>query len=150
MIHTDYKKVKTLELFEEIKLNILMMATDTNGVLSIFEDIVDPGISVNQHIHHKQDETFFFLEGEFEIEVDGQLFHVKAGDTASVPMGAVHAWKNISDKLGRLRYIFIPALNIDQMFLDVQNAKQNGGLSEDVLAEIALKYPEQETVGPPL
>lgn len=150
MVFTKYDSLQTLELFEGMKLNILLKGSDTNGVLSIFEDIANPGVSVNRHIHHKQDETFLILEGTFAIEVNGQLYQVKAGDTAFVPMGSVHAWKNVGNDVGRLRYIFTPALNIDQMFLEVDHAIQKGELSPEFLEKIALKYPEQETVGPPL
>lgn len=131
-------------------MKVLLGGQETNGLQAIFEDIVDPGIGLSRHIHHEQDETFIFLEGTFDVEVDGQLYCMTAGDVAFIPKGSVHAWKNVGEDQGRLRYIFSPALNIEQMFRELNTLRQSGDFPEDLALELAKKYPEQETVGPPL
>ena len=97
-----------------------------------------------------QDETFIFLEGSFDVEIDGRLYRMTAGDTAFIPKGKVHGWKNIGDGIGRLRYIFSPALNIEQMFRDIHSAHELGGMNDELMQKLTRDYPEQETVGPPL
>jgi hypothetical protein len=61
----------------------------------------------------------------------------------------VHAFKNVGETQGRLRYVFSPALTIEEMFRSFFAALQGGTLSEQVMAEIALEH-GQEFVGPPL
>lgn len=39
----------------------------------------------------------FFLEGQFDVEVAGELYHIKEGDVAFVPRGTAHAFKNIGN-----------------------------------------------------
>jgi mannose-6-phosphate isomerase-like protein (cupin superfamily) len=148
--HKPYEKVEILELFEGLTMKVLLTGSDTNGLQAIFEDIVEPGIGPGRHIHHEQDETFLFLEGTFDVEIDGQLFRINKGDTAFVPRGSVHAWKNVGKTKGRLRYIFSPALNIEEMFRDLEKANKKGGITEEIMKDIALNYPEQESAGPPL
>ena len=148
--HTEYESVKVLELFEGMTMKVLLTGSETNGLQAIFEDIVEPGIGPGRHIHHQQDETFMFLEGTFDIEVDGKLFHMKAGDVAFIPKGFVHGWKNVGEVRGRLRYIFSPALNIEDFFRDIYEARKAGEITEENMKMIAQKYPEQESVGPPL
>ena len=121
----------------------------TDGTLAVFEDVVQPGIGPGRHIHHGQDETFFFLEGTFDVEVGGVLHHVKPDDVAFVPRGTVHAFKNVGDTAGRLRYVFSPALQIEAMFRALHQAQECGDLTEEDMARIALDH-GQEFVGPPL
>ena len=149
-IHNKYDSVESLKLFEGMTLKILLSSFDTNGLQAVFEDIVEPGVGPGRHIHHKQDETFIFLEGTFDVEIDGQLHRMSAGDTAFIPKGTIHGWKNVGDGIGRLRYIFSPALNIEQMFRDINSAHELGGMTEELMHKLAHNYPEQETVGPPL
>ena len=66
-IHNKYDSVESLKLFEGMTLKILLSSADTSGLQAVFEDIVEPGVGPSRHIHHKQDETFLFLEGNFGI-----------------------------------------------------------------------------------
>lgn len=84
-----------------IELTIIVPGARTEGAFAIFEDIVEPGFGPARHIHKSQDEVFFVLEGSFDLEIDGQLFHAGAGDVAFVPRGAVHAFKNTGAAAGR-------------------------------------------------
>ena len=149
-IHNRYDSVESLHLFEGMTLKILLSASDTNGLQAVFEDIVEPGVGPGRHIHHKQDETFIFLEGTFDVEIDGQRYRMAAGDIAFIPKGKTHGWKNVGDGIGRLRYIFSPALNIEQMFRDIHSAHELGGMTDELMQKLAKDYPDQETVGPPL
>ena len=108
-IHSKYDSVETFVFPEAITLKILLSGKNTNGNQAVFEDIVEPGVGPGRHIHHHQDETFFFLEGDFIAEVQGKMYDFKAGDIAFVPRGTVHAFKNVGKKPGRLRYLFSPA-----------------------------------------
>ena len=147
--HTEYASAETLIFPDAITLKVLLKGSQTNGSHAIFEDIVESGIGPGRHIHHRQDETFFFLEGTFDVEVGEKLYHMKSGDVAFIPKGTVHAFKNVGDNRGRLRYVFSPALTIEDMFREFYQAMNEGQLSEKVMAEIALKH-GQEFVGPPL
>lgn len=149
-IHTKYLSSETFVFQDAIALKILLTSSQTNGTLAIFEDIVEPGIGPGRHIHHHQDETFFFLEGDFIAEVGGDLHTFKPGDVAFIPRGTVHAFKNVGHSPGRLRYVFSPAQTIEDMFRELYKSyEQNGDLSIEDMSKIALKH-GQEFVGPPL
>lgn len=148
-IHTHYSDAETLVFPGAITLKILLSGDDTSGTLAVFEDIVEPGVGPGRHIHHEQDETFFFLEGRFDVEVGGVLHHMEAGDVAFVPRGTIHAFKNVGDTQGRVRYVFSPALRIEEMFRAFHAALEAGSLDADAMASIALAHGE-EFVGPPL
>ena len=132
-----------------IELTILIPGLASNGAFAVFEDIVQPGVGPPRHIHRSQDEVFFVLDGTFDIEIDGQLFHARAGDVAYVPRGAVHAFKNVGSEAGRLRYTFTPAGNTEAMFRAFFEAAQTDDLTPERMAEIADQH-DQEFVGPTL
>lgn len=145
-----YNSAETLKLFEGMSLNILLSGKDTGGLIAVFEDIVETGVGPGRHIHLKQDETFLFLEGTFEVEIDGEKHEMTVGDTAFIPKGTPHSWKNIGEGKGKLRYIFSPALNIEQMFREISSANKKGGFTPELIQRLAQNYPEQVTVGPPM
>lgn len=148
--HTKYSSLTSLKLSEGISLRILLSGSETNGIQAVFEDTVEPGIGPARHIHHDQDETFSFLEGEFDVEIAGTIFHMQPGDVAFVPKGTPHAWKNVGNTQGRLRYTFTPALNIEAMFREFDEALKQGELTEEVVGKIMANHQDQEIVGPPL
>ena len=148
-VHARYSGAETLVFPGAITLKILLSGTQTDGSQAVFEDVVEPGVGPGRHIHHGQDETFFFLEGRFDVEAAGVLHRMEPGDVAFVPRGTVHAFKNVGVTRGRLRYVFSPALTVEEMFRTFFAAQQEGTLTIEGMAEIALKH-GQEFVGPPL
>ena len=147
--HTRYAEAETLVFPGAIILKILLSGQHTGGTHAVFEDIVEPGVGPGRHIHHEQDETFFFVEGRFEVEVAGVLHHMGPGDVAFVPHGTIHAFKNVGDTRGRLRYVFSPARSVEDMFRAFYAALEAGTLDAESMATIAREH-GQEFVGPPL
>lgn len=148
-IHSKYDSAETFVFPDAITLKILLSGKQTNGRQAVFEDIVEPGIGPGRHIHYNQDEIFFFLEGDFIAEVGGETYQFKPGDVAFIPKGTVHAFKNVGDTKGRLRYIFSPADTIEEMFREMYSVNQEGDLTFERMAEISLKH-GQKFIGPPL
>ncbi len=148
-VHIKYQDVETFVFPGAITLKVLLSGSQTDGKQAIFEDIVEPGVGPGRHIHHHQDETFFFLEGEFVADVGGIVHECLPGDVVFIPKGTMHAFKNISSSRGRLRYVFSPASTIEEMFREFYLQLQNGNLSQEMMTEISAKH-GQEFVGPPL
>lgn len=132
-----------------IELVIKISGDATDGAFSVFEDVVRPGAGPARHFHRDQEETFFVLDGRFDFEIDGTLFHAGPGDIAVVPRGAVHAFKNAGQDHGRLRYMFTPAGNSEAMFRAFLAAAMARPLTVEIMSDIAMDY-GQIFVGPPL
>ena len=71
------------------------------------------------------------------------------GDVAFIPRGTIHAFKNVGRTPGKLRYIFSPALTMEEMFREFYSSLQSGEFSQEVMNKIASAH-GQEFVGPPL
>lgn len=148
-VQTRYSNVEALDFPGVITLRVLLSGSQTNGSHAIFEDIVEPGVGPGRHIHHGQDETFFFLEGSFDVEIGGVLYHMEPGDIGFVPRETVHAFKNVGGTKGRLRYMFSPALNAEHMFRAFHAAQEAGELTSETMEKIAMQH-GQSFVGDPL
>ena len=57
-----------------IPMLIRLHGRDTGGVISVVESHDVPGGGPPPHIHHREDETFQILEGEYEWTVGGRTF----------------------------------------------------------------------------
>ena len=147
--HCQYSHAEVLEFPGAITLRILLSGPDTGGMMEVFEDIVQPGAGPPRHIHRYQDETFFFLEGSFDVEAGGTRCQMSPGDVAFIPRGTVHAFKNTGTAPGRLRYVFSPAREMEAMFRAFHAALKDGALDDAEMARIARDH-GQEFTGPPL
>ncbi|QDG75522.1 cupin domain-containing protein [Labrenzia sp. PHM005] len=148
-LHITPSSIQTFEIPDFITFRILLSGNQTDGTLAIFEDDVHPGQGPARHIHRDQDETFFFLEGEFDVEIAGERHHMKPGDVGFVPRGTVHAFKNVGSTVGKLRYILSPAGTFEEFIPSIHAILTDGTQSQDAIAGLAGKH-GMEMVGPPL
>ena len=96
------------------------MATgdDTDGRYAMFEAVVRPGGGPPPHIHSREEESFYVLEGEITFQVGDERIVAKAGTFATMPVGNLHSFRNNTDKTARMILSVAPA-GLEKMFLEV-------------------------------
>ncbi|MDX6513872.1 MAG: hypothetical protein QOE36_3376, partial [Gaiellaceae bacterium] len=52
---------------------------------SLAEATLEPGQSTERHYHAASEEIYFVLDGEGELEIDGERRQLVAGDAAAIP-----------------------------------------------------------------
>ncbi|MGC3960154.1 MAG: cupin domain-containing protein [Verrucomicrobiota bacterium] len=92
-----------------IPIYIRVSGQDTNGVLSVIESHDSTGGGPPPHIHHREDETFQVLEGEYEFTVAGKSLVAKPGATLFAPRGVAHTYRCLSKGGGKLSVVLTPA-----------------------------------------
>ena len=92
-----------------IPMTIRIHGRDTGGVLSVVESYDVPGGGPPPHIHHREDETFQILEGDYQWTVGGKTFVARQGATVFAPRGIAHTYRYLGQKPGRLMCIITPA-----------------------------------------
>lgn len=87
---------------------------------SIFamEGLVPPGGGPPPHIHEKEDETLYVLEGKCSVQIGDQHLEAFTGDSIFLPRGTVHAFRNDGPDTLRLILTFVPA-GIQRFFEEV-------------------------------
>jgi quercetin dioxygenase-like cupin family protein len=86
----------------------VITALQTGSTVFAFEATEPPGGGPPLHIHTREEEFFFVLEGEFTFWLDGQVAKRSAGEAAFVPRGMPHCFRNCSDKPARMLILFTP------------------------------------------
>ena len=92
---------RSLRVFGEL-VTCKVTSDQTGGAYMLFEAATPPGAGPPPHVHHREDEAFYVLEGEYEFLVDGHTLKAGAGSLLYAPKGALHAHENVGEGLGRM------------------------------------------------
>jgi mannose-6-phosphate isomerase-like protein (cupin superfamily) len=82
--------------FGTVKLDV----TDTAGTMSAFELTIESGQGPGLHVHHREHELWYVLEGEFRFRLGDDLVHLPTGGLAFGPSGTPHTFQNIGAGTG--------------------------------------------------
>lgn len=96
----------------------LATGDQTNGKYALWEAIVPPGGGPPPHIHSREEEGFYILEGEITFHVGDQVIVAKAGHFANMPVGSQHSFRNESNTTARMLISVSPA-GLEEMFFEV-------------------------------
>ncbi len=96
----------------------LATGAETAGQYAMWEAIVPPGGGPPAHIHRREQESFYVLEGTITFQVGEEQVVATAGMFAHIPMGTLHRFRNTSDKPARMIITVVPA-GIEEMFFEV-------------------------------
>lgn len=77
--------------------DIKVSSKDTSGDLTIFEYTGNEKGGPPLHVHPRQDEIFFIMEGEYLFQVGEDKYNLKAGDTIFLPRTVPHAFAQVSE-----------------------------------------------------
>jgi quercetin dioxygenase-like cupin family protein len=104
----------------------LAVGDDTNGKYALWDAVVPPGGGPPPHVHSREEEGFYVLEGEITFLVGDQRLVAGAGTFANMPVGTPHSFKNETDRPARMLISVAPA-GLEQMFLEVGQPVPEGG-----------------------
>jgi quercetin dioxygenase-like cupin family protein len=82
-------------------------AADTGGQMTIVEITEPPGTIAPLHVHHREDEAFWILEGDATFEVGDATIAAHAGDYLFGPRDVPHRY-SVGDSGCRMLFIFTP------------------------------------------
>jgi len=80
----------------------LAVGEETNGKYALWEALVPPGGGPPRHVHSREEEGFYVLEGEITFFLGDQRLIASAGMFANMPVGTPHSFKNESDRPARM------------------------------------------------
>ena len=128
---------------------VKVSAEDSEETLAFFHLVAPPMSGPPRHVHTREDELFYVLEGELVFELDGERHTVRAGDTVYLRRGVVHAYQNFTKSDARLLIATTPGV-FSGFFVELSAVTPLGGLPPlDKLDAISTKY-GMTRLGPPL
>jgi quercetin dioxygenase-like cupin family protein len=125
----------------------LATGEETADRYATWEAIVPPGGGPPPHIHSREEESFYILEGEITFTVGEEKTVATQGMFANMPVGSLHSFKNNTDKTARMILSVAPA-GLEKMFFDVGVPLEEGSTEAlpptkeeiDKLLQIAPNY----------
>src|SRR5215467_217079 len=83
-------------------MTFLATAEDTKGRFALIEAVAKRGNVPPPHIHRREDETFYVLEGEMTFSVGGQTIKATPGTMVYLPRDVAHSFVIDSEQLRAL------------------------------------------------
>ena len=126
---------------------------DTAGAYLLLEVALTGG-GPPQHIHHREEEAFYILEGEVNVKIGEETLKCTVGSYVLIPRGTVHTFWNAGATPAKFLAIVSPPAGFEQMAIELFGAGEMGADNYNPrimarLMAISQKY-GRETVGPPL
>jgi uncharacterized RmlC-like cupin family protein len=78
---------------------------------------VPPGGGPPPHVHSREEEGFYILEGEITLQIGDERIAATAGMFANMPVGTPHSFKNESGNPAKMLISIAPA-GLEQMFFE--------------------------------
>ena len=120
----------------------------TGGAYSLFEVATQPGSGPPPHVQHREDESFYVLEGEYEFLIEGRILSAGTRSLLYVSRGNLHAHRNDGEGVGKMLVSQTPGGLHERFFEEIGEARRNGStppVSEEPqdaerMARIATEY----------
>ena len=97
---------------------ILVTGDDTNGKYALIEASVPPDAGPPLHVHSREEEGFYVMEGEITFTIGDHRVVATAGMFANTPVGVPHTFKNESGRPAKMLVSIAPA-GLEKMFFEV-------------------------------
>ncbi len=128
--------------------NCLLSKEQTGGAFSLIRTTIPPGDGPPPHIHSREDESFYVLEGQLTVFDEGKTLVVGPGEVIFAPRGHAHTFVNMSDQQTTILVIAAPG-GIENFFKDMSQMPAGPPDIGRILAigqdhQIAYVLPSQE------
>jgi mannose-6-phosphate isomerase-like protein (cupin superfamily) len=136
------------------RMTMKATARMTNGAFGLVESLIVPGFSPPMHVHHREDESFYVLEGTVRMQCGDRTFEATAGAFVFLPRGVPHSFVVEGDTPARMLTLMTPGGG-EAFFQEAGRPAERVGLPPAAPLDIAtLKRVgamfESEIIGPPL
>jgi mannose-6-phosphate isomerase-like protein (cupin superfamily) len=103
-------------------IRIVATAAQTNGVIGAFVTDEVPASQGPAHVHTREAELYYVIEGSYRFYVGDDTFDVGPGGTVSVPIGVSSRYDNVGTTQGHMLVTELPG-GFEQFFLDIDRTK---------------------------
>ncbi|HEX7300895.1 MAG TPA: cupin domain-containing protein [Solirubrobacteraceae bacterium] len=118
-------------------------AATTGGAFSAIEIVQRRGGEPPRHVHHREDEAFYVLEGEMTFHVGDEVLPAPAGSFVFLPRDVPHTFTVNGDGVARVLQLCSPA-GVERFFSEWSDRPLDVPAMATALDEYGV-----EIVGPP-
>ena len=121
----------------EVEIVVKVSAAATAGAFALFEER-EP-LDTPLHVHEREDELFFVIEGEHVFQVGEEEFRIGPGGLVFAPRGVPHAQRRVVPRTGRVLVLSVPA-GLDGFFRELAEADRAGQLGPRAYASASVRH----------
>jgi hypothetical protein len=92
------------------------------------------------HVHPSATESYDVIEGQLEVMIDGTWRILSVGESASVPPGVAHTFRNPIGAVSRVRNVHAPAMRFGEYFGTIHRIVESGSVAHDRMTPKAMLY----------
>lgn len=131
-----------------VTVRVKVSSRESGGAFSLFVTEDPPRLGPPLHVHRREDETFYIIEGEYVVRLGDEMLTLKQGQTAFLPRNIPHTYANAGQSLGKMLVITTPG-GFDNFFRDVDALCRAGNATPETLTPVGAAH-GLEFVGPPI
>jgi mannose-6-phosphate isomerase-like protein (cupin superfamily) len=110
----------------EVTILVRASSESTGGAFTLLEE-VPPLVDTPLHVHAREDELFYIVEGEHVFRCGDEEHRVGPGGIMFAPRGVPHSQRRVEPGVGRLLVLACPG-GLDDFFRDLAAADARGDL----------------------
>jgi len=136
------------------RMSVKATAATTGGAFGLLESVIAPGFSPPMHVHHREDESFYILEGEVTMQCGAKRFRASAGAFVFLPRDVPHTFVVEGDRPARMLTLLAPGGG-EGVFVEGGRQPDGDGLPPatppdiEKLKQVSARF-GAEIVGPPI
>jgi quercetin dioxygenase-like cupin family protein len=115
--------------------NVLFTTEIPGGAVLAVLGHLEPGAGPADHVHFKQDEMFYVLEGTFEFAIGDQVSTAGPGTIIFVPRAVVHRFRNVGTTRARLLVWSLPD-GLDHHFRAISDLAAGDAFTREQAMEV--------------
>ena len=123
--------------FGEVEILIKVSGDTTGGAYTVFEE--DQPVDTPLHVHEREDELFYVLEGEHVFQVGEEEHRAGPGDLVFAPRGIPHSQRRVKPREGRTLVLTSPG-GLEDFFRVLAQADAAGTLGPEAYATASERY----------
>ena len=116
-----------------------LTSAQTGGAFYLFESAFEPETGNRLHIHRREDEIGYVLEGALEIRFGDETRVLDAGGVARLPKNLPHAIRNQLKTRSRYLFLAVPG-GLDEWFGALARARSDGRLDDALYTELSHDF----------
>jgi mannose-6-phosphate isomerase-like protein (cupin superfamily) len=89
----------------------------TDGAFTLLEIEIGPKQGPPRHLHRREDEMWYVLDGSFRFFADDEILTASPGAFVFVPRGTSHCFQNLEDRMSRILVMFAPS-GMERFFIE--------------------------------
>ena len=122
-----------------LDMDVLLTTEATGGATSVIVAWHEPGEGPPAHVHFKQEEILFIIEGLYEVTVGDETATAGPGSIVFIPRNVVHRFKNVGGVKGRMLGWSLPG-GQDHYLKTISELAAGGGFTGEKVMEISKRF----------